>query len=280
MLIRYFDPWKGDLCTCPKKYSFNPYTGCEHKCVYCYITSYIPRGHEGRIKKNLLKTVMKEKKKLNPNIPISMSNSSDPYTPLEKTHKITRACLKILKDFKILIITKSDLVVRDADLLKNMRTSVSMTITTLDENLARKLEPHAPTPEKRLRAIHELIEKGIPVSCRIDPIIPGLNEDTKRIVKELSDIGVKHIVSSTFKPRYDSWKRFSSTFRDIAKELEELYFKKGSKHNNSYYLPRELRVKLMQQVKENCRHWGITFATCREGLPNEVTCDGSHLIKG
>ncbi|MBI5253313.1 MAG: radical SAM protein, partial [Euryarchaeota archaeon] len=83
MAITYFDPWRDPLCTCPRKYSLNPYTGCEHRCVYCYITSYIPRGFECRIKKNLLGEVKRDRKKLNKKIPISMSNSSDPYTTME-----------------------------------------------------------------------------------------------------------------------------------------------------------------------------------------------------
>jgi DNA repair photolyase len=231
-----------------------------------------------RIKKNLLKTVMNEKKRLNPSLTISMSNSSDPYTPLERTHKLTRACLKILKDFKILIVTKSDLVTRDIDLLQKMRASVSMTITTLDEALARKLEPFAPPPENRLKALQELSTKGIPVSCRVDPIIPGLNDDIRELIEELSNIGVRHVVSSTFKPRYDSWRRFATVFKKEAAILEELYFKRGSKYNNSFYLPRTLRFKLMQKVKKHCQLKGITFAACREGFPNQINCDGSHLI--
>lgn len=278
MAITYFDPWRDPLCTCPKKYSLNPYTGCEHRCVYCYITSYIPRGFECRIKKNLLKEVKRERKKLNQKIPISMSNSSDPYTTMEGEYKLTRACLKLLKDFKVLIITKSDLVTRDIDLLKDMQTSVSITITTLDEGVAKKLEPYAPSPERRLRALEKLISSDIKVSCRIDPIIPHVNEDASVLIKELSDIGVPHVVASTFKARPDSWQRFENTFENEARLLKRAYV---DKHKNAYYLPRELRFKLLKDVRELCDRREITFAACREGfdeLKTAKTCDGSHLI--
>ncbi len=278
MAITYFDPWRDPLCTCPKKYSLNPYTGCEHHCIYCYITSYIPRGFECRIKKNLLEEVKRERKKLNQKIPISMSNSSDPYTTMEGEYKLTRACLKLLKDFRVLIITKSDLITRDIDLLKDMQTSVSITITTLDEGVAKKLEPHAPSPERRLRALEKLISSDIKASCRIDPIIPHVNEDASVLIKELSDIGVPHVVASTFKARPDSWQRFENTFENEARLLKRAYV---DKHKNAYYLPRELRFKLLNDIRELCNKQRITFAACREGLnglKTAKTCDGSHLI--
>lgn len=278
--ITLFDPWESSLCTCPKKYSLNPYTGCSHRCLYCYITSYIPRGHEARIKKDLIKQVRREREHLDKRIPISMSNSSDPYLPLEKEHRHTRACLELLKDFRVLVITKSDLVTRDIDLLKKMRASVSITITTLDASLAKKLEPNAPSPEKRINALQKLVENGIPVSCRVDPVIPRINEDSSALIKELAAIGVPHVVSSTFKPRFDSWKRVASAFPEEAEKLQALYFQRGERIQNSQYLPEEIRFELMKKLREDCDKHGITFATCREGfkLNTSKSCDGTHLI--
>ncbi|RLF44210.1 MAG: radical SAM protein, partial [Thermoplasmata archaeon] len=120
MLITPFDPWKSKLCTCPKKYSFSPYTGCSHACIYCYITSYIPNAFKVRLKKDLFRRLKKELHKVDTFI--SMSNSSDPYVPEERDFKVTRKCLRIFKEnkIKVLIITKSDIVARDVDLLKDM----------------------------------------------------------------------------------------------------------------------------------------------------------------
>ncbi len=280
MLVTLFDPWKSRLCTCPRKYSLNPYTGCSHACVYCYITSYIPRGHTGRAKQDLIKRLKRELPKLDRNIPIAMSNSSDPYQPLEAELRLTRRVLKLLLDFKVLIVTKGSLVARDIDILSNMASAVSMTITTLDDETAEKLEPHAPLPEDRLRALQRLVSAGIPTSVRVDPIIPGVNEEVEPLIKELADIGVRHITSSTFKPRPDSWRRFSQAFPHHSERLRELYFEKGEKIQNSWYLPADIRRKLMERVRKACEKYGLSFATCREGLNLNTarSCDGSHLI--
>ncbi len=277
-LITLFDPWRGEFCTCPKKYSLNPYTGCEHGCLYCYITSYIPDPRRVRAKKDLLASVKRERKKLNRELPISMSNSSDPYPPAERDLKLTRACLGLLRDFKVLLITKSSLVARDANILADMRACVSITITTMNEELAMKLEPNAPPPDARLKALENLVEKGVPVACRIDPILPGLNEEQRVLVKELSAIGAGHVVASTYKLRPDSWGRLKERFDCEA--MGELYFTRGERRGNAYYLPRDLRFGMMKRVKELCDSHGLTFATCREGLPLNTapSCDGTHLI--
>ncbi len=279
-LITLFDPWKGELCTCPRKYSLNPYTGCEHGCLYCYITSYIPDPRRVRAKKSLLAVVKRERKRLDRRLPISMSNSSDPYPPMEKDLRLTRGCIGLLKDFKLLIITKSHLVARDADILTGMRACVSITITTTDEELASRLEPNAPPPQARLRALERLLEKEIPVACRIDPILPGLNEEQGDLVRELSQMGVGHVVASAFKLRPDSWRRLKETFD--CRDMEELYFARGERRGNAYYLPRELRFRMMKRVRELCDSHGLTFAACREGLPLNTapSCDGSHLVRG
>lgn len=283
MIISLFDPWKSKLCTCPKKYSLNPYTGCAHACVYCYITSYIPRAFEARLKRNLLKQVKRELARLDPRFPVTMANSSDPYQPLEARHKQTRSCLKLLKErgFKVEIITKGDLVVRDARLLAEMQAAVAITITTLDEDIATRLEPRAPSPERRLCALQNLAQRGIPVACRIDPVIPWINEDVEELVKELAHIGVSHVVSSTFKPRPDSWRRFAGAFPEQAERLRVLYFERGSRVQNSYYLPAELRFRLLRRVRDACERHGISFATCREGfrLNTAPSCDGTHLLR-
>jgi DNA repair photolyase len=279
-LVTLFDPWKARLCTCPKKYTFNPYTGCSNGCLYCYITSYIPRGHETRAKKSLLKRLSLEKEKLDRKILISISNSSDPYPPLERELMQTRACLRLLKDYKIQIVTKSDLVTRDMDILGDMRSSVAITITTLDPEIAKKLEPGAPSPEKRVRALQKMVDAGIPVSCRVDPVIPFLNEDFSQLIKELGNVGVPHVTSSTFKPRHDSWRRITDAFPDKARKLKEMYYVGGESVQSSRYLSKEVRMSLMKKIRIECDQQGITFGACREGfkLNTARSCDGTHLI--
>jgi DNA repair photolyase len=283
ILIKPFDPWGSPYCTCPKKFSFDPYTGCEHKCIYCYATSYIPNFYFPRRKKDLIKRVFKDCQKIPKNSLISISNSSDPYQPLEEKFKDFRECLKIFQNFnfRILIITKSDLVLRDIDLLKNLRCAVTMTITTFKKEILKKLEPKAPNSEQRLKALKILAENKIPTGLRLDPIFPYLNEEEiEEIVRKAKEAKVQHIVASTFKPRFDSWKRFEKNFPKIAKKLRPLYFEKGQKIKNSFYLPENLRRNLMKKVFDACQKYKISFATCREGFLNLKTsksCDGSHL---
>ena len=279
--IQPFDPWKSSLCTCPPKYSLNPYTGCGHRCLYCYATSFIKNFYRPRPKKDFLKIVERELKKLPENSLISLSNSSDPYQPLESTYKYTRNFLEFLaeKNYRILIITKSDLILRDLDLLKNLRCAVSITITS--KTLTSKLEPGAPSYKKRINAIKSLYKSNIPVSVRLDPVIPGLNE--KEILEILDEVApfVKHITASTYKAKPDSLKRLNDAFPEKRVFWEELYLKGGKKLGNAIYLKDKIRYELINPLYKKAKEYGISFATCREALKvfeSPQKCDGSFLI--
>jgi DNA repair photolyase len=280
-LIAKFDPWGSTLCTCPPKLTFNPYTGCDHMCAYCYASTYIPRFFNCRPKKNLLSRLEREALKLKGET-ISIANSSDPYPNLEAEKGLTRKCLEILtrQDCKIQIITKSSLVIRDVDLLKKVSSVVSMTITTDDDEIAKLIEPGAPPSSDRLKAVEALIEKGIPTSIRIDPIIPSVNDEPESLIGELASIGVQHVTSSTLKIRPAIWKRLCNTIPQAAKKLESLYFKNGEKMGGYIYLSKDSRSKLMKTVRDLATKYGMKFGTCREGLSqlNTATCDGSWLI--
>lgn len=281
-VIRKFDPWGDPWCTCPPKYSLNPYTGCPHRCVYCYITSYIPRAFECRPKTDLITRVKRDLDKIDRRSFISLSNSSDPYPPQERKLRLTRQCLEIFRDEGIpfQIVTKSDLVLGDLDILRESRCVVSFTITTLREEVRKKLEPGAPPGSRRLKAIEELTEAGIPTTLRLDPVIPLVNEfEIGEIVEAAVGVGVSHITSSTFKPRPDSWRRFSKEFPRVATQIGEWYFRFGSRHKNAWYLPEEKRMELMKAVGRVCEKISVSFGTCRENLGFAgPSCDGSHLL--
>jgi len=284
-VITLFDPWKSKLCTCPFKYSFSPYVGCSHNCLYCYATSYIPRFSEVRVKKDVIKQLNREISKIKQNKYVTIANSNDAYQSIEEKLKLTREALKIFSNhgFKIMIVTKSNLVLRDLDILKKSRIAISITITTLDENKAKRLEPNAPSPGKRLEAIKILSKNGIPTIARIDPIIPLINDmEIDELVKRVSEAGAKHIVSSTYKVKLDNWERMKRGFPEEMKKLRSLYFIKGERISGYYYLPRKYRLELMKKVAEKTKEHGVTFAVCREGftdLNTTKTCDGSHLIQ-
>ena len=277
-VVTPFDPWKGKLCTCRQKYSFNPYTGCAHGCLYCYAT-YIPNFHRLRLKERLLIRLEKDLRKLPENSVISMSNSSDPYPPVEKQLELTRKCLELIKeyDFPVLIITKSDIVTRDARLLSEMRCAVSITVTGFRN--AAKLEPGAPAPDRRIEALKVVAEHGIPAILRLDPVIPFITENEVEEVLYKCDF-VNQVTSSTLKLRGDSFRRIANVFPELAPKLRRLYFEEGEKIGNAYYLPAELRRKLLGKVADLCDRIGIPYAFCREGVPFRArSCDGQHLCR-
>ncbi|RLG89350.1 MAG: radical SAM protein [Thermoprotei archaeon] len=288
-VIKPFDPWRSPLCTCPIKWSLNPYTGCGHRCIYCYVTSYVPKHYVPRVKSNLIRRILKDLRKIPRGAIISISNSSDPYTPPESKLEITREILKILlkSGLKIQLITKSDLILRDLDILSKGigRVVVAITITTLNKRLAKLIEPYAPPPLHRLKAIKLLSKKGIPVIARIDPIIPYINSDSdsiEELVAEVAKAGVVQVTSSTYKAKYDNLSRIKKIFPYLAEKFDYIYKEKGMRVHGYMYLSRDHREKLLKVVKEAAEKWGLVFETCREGLTHLNTpgfhCDGSTFF--
>ena len=231
--------------------------------------------------KNLIRNLQREAARLKGET-VSIANSSDPYPRIEAETGLTRMCLAILAkhDCRIQIITKSTLITRDTDLLNKIPCTVALTITTDDDNTAKLIEPNAPSPTERLKTAETLISKGIPVSARIDPIIPFLNDNPKRLIAELARIGVKHVTSSTYKIKPDNWQRLALTMPDIAEKLEPLYSQQGEKTGGCTLLPKDLRLKLMKNIRSLAMKNGVEFGVCRENLTqlNTAACDGSWLL--
>ncbi len=285
-VVNAFDPWGNPLCTCPPKYSLNPYTGCSHFCLYCYATSYIgrrPSTPKKRYKERLLYDIAHV---INPAFHIDISTSSDPYPPEEKEYGLTRWTLEQLlpRGFKVLIITKGALVERDAELLAGGNAAVTMTITTMDTWLASKLEPGAPTPRQRIRALEKLNTYGVPIGIRLDPILPLINdsrESVKEVLEAAYSAGARFVVTSTYKAKPDNFRRIIEAFPELEKKYRELYKIKGERLYGYRYLPVEVRKRILLLVREEATRLGMEYATCREGfaqLHTAPSCDGSHLI--
>ena len=282
MILNPFDPWKSRLCTCPSKLSLNPYTGCPHGCLYCYARSYIPHFSCCRPKADLPRRLDREAARVPPGRLVAMSNSSDPYPPMEEKLCLSRSCLKILRDrgLAVQVVTKSCLVARDAHLLAGMRASVAITLTTLDDSISRILESGAALPGQRLKAMEKLAALGVPVSARIDPIIPGINDaEIDDLVSAVSRAGARHITSSTYKARPGGLKRIVNAFPEQGAALQRL-FAGGEMMAGSLYLPSELRMDLMERIAASAEVEGLTFSSCREGSAPApgINCDGSHLL--
>ena len=172
--------------------SINPYRGCEHGCVYCFARpTHANMGlspgldFETRLFAKVGAAALLEQELAAPRYQprtIAIGTNTDPYQPIERTEKITRGILEVLArtNHPVGIVTKSALVLRDLDLLAPMAekglVKVALSITTLDPDLARRLEPRASTPERRLHAIEELTKAGVPASVMVAPIIPAIND--------------------------------------------------------------------------------------------------------
>lgn len=180
--------------------SINPYKGCEHGCIYCYARpSHAWMGlspgldFESRLffkpeGPRLLEQELAARKYVCKRIHIG--GNTDPYQPVERTQKITRGLLEVLQRFNqpFSIITKSNLITRDLDILGPMGrdglASALVSITTLDRDLARAMEPRAATPARRLDAVKRLADAGVPVGVGFAPVIPGLNDHELEAVLE------------------------------------------------------------------------------------------------
>ncbi|AFH42698.1 SPL family radical SAM protein [Fervidicoccus fontis] len=284
-----FDPWQSSLCTCPKKYSLNPYTGCSFGCLYCYAKGYIGK-RESTPKKDYVKLLERSARKLNRALPVNIGTSSDPYPDIEQKFKLTRASLSILinMNFKVLITTKGgELLLRDADLMKKGKVAVTPTVTTLNEDLAKKLEPMAPSPKERIRVMEEMNKNDIPLGARVDPIIPGLNDDEKELkelVNALAEAGARLIITSTYKARFVDFKDMINVFPDMREKWKRLYFEEGERIGGYMYLSKSLRERLLKLVVDEAKKLGLEYATCREGLTSPEyfkarSCDGTHLTE-
>jgi len=188
--------------------SINPYRGCEHGCVYCFARpthAYMGLSpgldFESKLfaKPDAARMLERELAKdgYQPRT-IAIGTNTDPYQPIEKQYRIMREVLEVLEahGHPVGIVTKSALVVRDIDILSRMAerglAKVAMSVTTLDRHLARNMEPRAATPTRRLEAIRQLTEAGIPTSVMVAPIIPGLtDQEMERILDSGRNAGAR-----------------------------------------------------------------------------------------
>ncbi len=188
--------------------SINPYRGCEHGCVYCYarpthaymgLSPGLDFESKLFVKPNAAALLREELTAPN-YVPrtIALGTNTDPYQPIERDYRITRQILEVLAEFKhpVGIVTKSATVLRDIEILKPLAelglVKVALSVTTLNSELARAMEPRASTPMKRLAALEILSKAGIPTVVMMGPIIPGLNDfEIETILKSARNAGVR-----------------------------------------------------------------------------------------
>src|SRR5918997_2744179 len=186
--------------------SINPYRGCSHGCIYCYarptheylgLSAGLDFESKILVKEDAPELLRKQlsSPRWEPKV-LSMSGVTDPYQPVEKKLGITRGCLEELAAFRnpVVVVTKNHLVTRDSDLLSELArydaAAVAVSLTTLDDDLRRVMEPRTSRPVRRLAAIRKLSEAGVPVGGMTAPVIPGLNDhELPNLLSAAADAG-------------------------------------------------------------------------------------------
>ncbi len=210
-------------------YVINPYTGCVHGCVYCY-ARFMKRftGHSEAwgafldAKVNAAEVLQGQLARRREPLKemVFFSSVTDPYQPAEKQYRLTRSLLEVLLEHQvpISILTKSDLVLRDIDLLERFEScKVGLSLMTLDEEMAHKMEPRAASPERRLRALTTLREHGIRTQAFISPYLPGIS-DLDRLVEALSG-SIDEIGAEAINTRGGNWQGVARVLETDTPEL-------------------------------------------------------------
>jgi DNA repair photolyase len=229
-------------------YAVNPYTGCQHGCVYCYanfmrrFSGHLqdPWGSFVDVKVNLLNVLAKELSR-RPGGSIWLSSVCDPYQPLEKKYELSRGVIDLVsrdRRFTLSVLTKSSLVLRDLDLLERMkdRVDVGFTITTFSQNAQSIFEPYASRVADRIEALKRLAEGGIDTWVFIAPILPYVTEEgLEDGLQRLAEAGVKRLMTDRYNARgmimrqtLQAYKRWRPSI-DL-EEIRELLW-----HGDEYY---------------------------------------------
>ncbi|HUF02642.1 MAG TPA: radical SAM protein [Aridibacter sp.] len=191
--------WSPDL---GRRFVVNCYRGCVHGCTYCFARQYHEMIGYGAgtdfetklvAKVNAPEVLRNELKRTRQKIPyLEFSFASDPYVPIEVNYELTRRCLEVCSEFRIpvFILTKSPLITRDLDILKDLECTVGFSIPFLSVKTSRPFEPYVPTPEARFRAMEMVAAEGIEVALALAPVIPGYNDnEIPLILKKARECG-------------------------------------------------------------------------------------------
>lgn len=195
---------------------------------------------------------------------IAIGTATDPYQPAERRYRLTRGILEVLAEhpgLHVSITTKSPLVTRDVDVMariaRHSAISVHVSLITVDRVLARRLEPRAPTPESRLRAVSRLRAAGIAVSVNCMPVLPGITDhprDLEALVRQVADAGATHIATGSLRLQHEARKRYLPF---IAQEFPELAARYARAYAHDYKPSEQYRSRLTALMARLCRAYGV-----------------------
>jgi DNA repair photolyase len=248
----------------PFQWTINPYRGCEFGCKYCYarytheFMEMDAAEFEDKIyaKSAAAHLLRQELGRIERKEHIAIGTATDPYQPAERRYERTRSILQVFARERgryLGITTKSDLVLRDLDLIREIARSnvigVNLTITTLDERLARLLEPRAPRPGLRLEAVRRLSEAGIPVGVFPNPVMPGITDGERqldRLAKAARDAGAQWFGGGPLFLMPSAQKVFLPFLDEHFPQLAPVY---RAMYEKSAYLGRDYKDKLRERVR-------------------------------
>jgi DNA repair photolyase len=257
----------------PLTWTINPYRGCEFACKYCYAryTHEFMEMRDGMefeqkifVKQHAAELLRQELRQVRPGEEIAIGTATDPYQPAERRFEVTRAILEEFakhSGFEIGIVTKSDLVLRDRELLQQISKSnklfVNLTITTLKVDLARVLEPRAPRPDLRLQAVHALNQAGVEAGVICAPVLPGITDspqDLEALVRATAEVGGKYIFANSLFLKPCSAAIFLPF---LEKEFPHLVQRYRQRYKERSFLPSSYRKRLSQLMDQLRRKYGI-----------------------
>lgn len=251
----------------------NLYRGCTHGCIYCDARSTCYQMNHAfediAVKVNAPELLEQALRRKRSRCMIGTGAMSDPYLPLERELRLTRRCLELIDayGFGLSIQTKSDLILRDLDLLKsiNRKTKcvVQMTLTTYDEALCRILEPHVCTTARRIEVLKQMQEAGIPTIVWLTPILPFLNdteENIRHLLDACRDAGVYGVVTFGIGVTLRDGDRqyFYQKLDEHFPGMKERYIQT---YGSAYVLPSPRERELMALVRRECERAGIEWRT-------------------
>jgi DNA repair photolyase len=261
------------------KYNLNLYRGCEHQCIYCDSRSEcygIEDFRDVLVKVNAIELLEKELARKRIKGTVGFGSMSDPYTRAELTYGLTRQALQVLarRGFPAHLITKSDRILRDLDLLvevNRVHCSVCFSITTTDDGLGRKVEPGAALPSARLDAMQKLAERGIPVGTAMMPVLPFLEdnpENIQSIVEQTAAHGGTFIIPWFGMSLRDRQREYY--YAQLDRHFPGLREKYEQRFGMRYEAPANLAKKLGELFYRLCAQYGIAPQVKRYEPPRQL----------
>lgn len=281
--VEYFTlPAKSLLNKCvsrremPFTWTINPYRGCEFGCRYCYAryTHEFMEMRDGMefeqkiyVKQHAAGLLRQELRRVKPDEAIALGTATDPYQPAERRYEVTRGILEELarhRGYELGIVTKSNLVARDLDLLRQVaqsnKLSVHITVTTLDAELARILEPRAPRPDLRLEAVRTLARAGLRVGISCSPVVPGITDapqDLESLIRAAADAGADYVFANPLFLKPCSAAVFLPFLKQNFPHLADSY---RQRYQDRAFLPAAYGKRLSQLIARLREKYKITRA--------------------